>query len=429
MIILDTALAKREEDGRPIRVGLVGSGFIGYSVAFQIVNHVKGMQLVAIANRTASKAEKAFRDAGVTQFSIVGSVAALEDSISKGGHAVTDDALLLCQAEGIDVIIEATTDMEFSAQVALNAIQHGKHIVVMNADLDATVGPMLKVYADRAGVIITATDGDQPGTLMNLYRWVKSIGYRPVLLGNIKGLQDAYRTPDTQKEFAERVGLSPKMATSFADGTKISMENALVANATGFGVGTRGMYGPRCKTVNDAKDIFPLERLLDERGGIVDYILGAEPGPGVFVLGYDANPIRKRYMSYYKLGDGPMYVFYTPYHLASWEVPLTAARAVLFHDAAVAPLGGPVCDVLAVAKRDLKSGEVLDGIGGFTVYGVIDNAETCRRENLLLMGLSEGSRLKRDIPKDQPIKNTDVEMPKGRLVNQLREEQDAFFNA
>jgi predicted homoserine dehydrogenase-like protein len=429
MIILDTALAKREEEGRPIRVGLVGSGFIGYSVAFQIVNHVKGMRLVAIANRTLSKAEKAFRDSGVTEFARVESVTKLQNAIASNGHAITDDALLLCQAEGIDVIIEATTDMEFSAKVALNAINHGKHIVVMNADLDATVGPILKVYADRAGVIITATDGDQPGTMMNLYRWVRSIGYKPVLLGNIKGLQDFYRTPDTQKEFAERIGLSPKMATSFADGTKISMENTLVANATGFGVGTRGMYGPRCKSVNEARDLFPLERLLDERGGIVDYILGAEPGPGVFVLGYDENPIRKRYMSYYKLGDGPLYVFYTPYHLASWEVPLTAARAVLFQDAAVSPLGGPVCDVLTVAKKDLKAGDVLDGIGGFTSYGMIDNAETCRQENLLLMGLSEGCRLKRDIPKDQAITKADVERPEGRLVDKLREEQEAFFNA
>jgi predicted homoserine dehydrogenase-like protein len=172
--------------------------------------------------------------------------------------------------------------------------------------------------------------------MMNLYRFVKAIGYKPVLIGNMKGLQDFYRTPETQKNFASMHGLSPKMATSFADGTKISMENTLVANATGFGVGKRGMFGPKCSHVDEAKGLFSLDMLL--KGGKVDYILGAQPGPGVFVLGYDDNPKRQPYMRYYKLGDGPLYVFYTPYHLASLEVPLTAARAVLFHDAAVAPL-------------------------------------------------------------------------------------------
>ena len=290
---------------------------------------------------------------------------------------------------------------------------------------DATVGPILKVHADRAGVVISATDGDQPGTMMNLYRFVKTIGYNPVLVGNMKGLQDFYRTPDTQREFAAKHGLSPKMATSFADGTKISMENTLVANATGFGVGRRGMYGPKCDHVNESKDLFSLDKLLN--GGIVDYILGAEPGPGVFVLGYSDDPHRKPYMRYYKLGEGPLYVFYTPYHLASLEVPITAARAVLFQDASVTPIAGPVCDVITVAKRDLKAGEVLDGIGGFNCYGMIENTKTCQNDNLLLMGLSEGCLLKNDIPKDQAITNGDVEMPESRLVDKLRAEQDAHF--
>jgi predicted homoserine dehydrogenase-like protein len=425
MIIVDKALEKRYQDRKPVRVGLVGAGFIGRGVAHQIQNYVKGMRLVAISNRTLSKAEQALREAGVSDFKTVESVVQLEESIAKGRHAVTDDAMLLCQAEGIDVIIEATSDIEFTAHLAVKAIENKKNLVLMNADCDATVGPILKVYADRAGVTISATDGDQPGTMMNLYRFVKSIGYKPVLIGNMKGLQDFYRTPETQKEFAAIHGLSPKMATSFADGTKISMENTLVANATGFGVGKRGMFGPKCDHVDEAKDLFPLDRLLE--GGIVDYILGAKPGPGVFVLGYDTNPQRIPYMRYYKLGDGPLYVFYTPYHLASLEVPLTAARGVLFKDAAVAPIGGPVCDVMTVAKRDIKAGEVIDGIGGFTCYGMIENSNTCKTENLLLMGLSEGCRLKRDIPKDQAITNEDVEFPEVRLIDKLRSEQDASF--
>jgi len=429
MVILDTALGKRHEEGNPIRVGLVGAGFVGYSVALQIINHVKGMRLVAIANRTLSKADKAFREAGVDEVTTVETISQLEESIAKGHAAITEDYQVLCKADGIDVIIEATSDVEFTAHVALNAIQNKKHIVVMNADMDATVGPILKVRAKQAGVVLSAADGDQPGVTMNLYRWVTSIGYQPIVAGNMKGLQDFYRTPDTQKEFAAKYGLSAKMATSFADGTKMSMENTLVANATGFGVGVRGMYGPKCKHVTEAKDHFSLETLLNGKGGIVDYVLGAEPGPGVFILGYSENPRKQPYMEYYKLGDGPLYVFYIPYHIASWEVPLTAARGVLFHDAAVTPIAGPVCDVITLAKRDLKAGEVLDGIGGFTAYGMIDNAEICQKDNLLLMGLSEGCRLKHDIPKDQPITNDNIEMPELRLIDKLRLEQNAHFHS
>lgn len=429
MVILDTALGKRHEEGNPVRVGLVGAGFIGKSVALQIVNHVKGMQLVGIANRTLHNAEKALREAGVEDISTAETPSQVEDALRMGKLAVTDDYKNLCQAENIDVIIEATSDVEFSAHVALDAIQNHKHIVVMNADTDATVGPILKVYANRAGVVISATDGDQPGSMMNLFRWVKSIGYEPLVVGNMKGLQDFYRTPDTQKEFAAKYGLSPKMATSFADGTKISMENTLVANATGFGVGVRGMFGPKCKHVTESKDLYSFETLKNGKGGIVDYILGAEPGPGVFVLAYSDDIRKQPYMQYYKLGDGPLYVFYTPYHLASWEVPLTAARAVLFQDAAVTPMGGPVCDVISVAKRDLKPGDVLDGIGGFTAYGMIENADICRKDQLLLMGLSEGCRVKREIPRDQPITTADVVMPKERLIDTLRAEQNAYFHS
>jgi predicted homoserine dehydrogenase-like protein len=261
--------------------------------------------------------------------------------------------------------------------------------------------------------------------MMNLLRFVKSIGYQPILAGNIKGLQDYYRTPETQKGFAKQHHITPKMATSFADGTKISMENAIVANATGFKVGKRGMYGPRCAHVSEAANLFPVDQMLN--GGLVDYILGAEPGPGVFVLGYNDHPVRQSYMKYFKMGDGPIYVFYVPYHLPHLEVPLTAARAVLFRDAAVKPIAGPVCDVITVAKRDLKAGEILDGIGGFTCYGVLENADVSRAENLLPMGLSEECRLKRDIKKDQVITRADVEIPPDRICDKLRTEQDAFF--
>ncbi|HID63288.1 MAG TPA: NAD(P)-dependent oxidoreductase [Anaerolineae bacterium] len=425
MIIIDRALEKRHQEGNPIRVAMVGAGYMGRGIALQIITATVGMDLVAISNRTLSGAERAYSQAGVESVKTVETVAQLEEAIAQGQYAITDDALLLCQAEGIDAVIEVTGTIEFGAHVVLKAIENGKHVILMNAELDATLGPILKVYADRAGVVITNSDGDQPGVIMNLYRFVKAIGCKPVLAGNIKGLHDPYRTPETQRGYAAKYHQKPQMVTSFADGTKISMEMAVVANATGFKVGTRGMYGPHCAHVNDALTLFPMGQLL--HGGLVDYVVGAKPTPGVFVLGYNDHPIQQLYMKYYKMGDGPLYVFYTPYHLCHLEVPLTVARAVLFQDAAVAPIAGPVCEVITTAKRDLKAGEVLDGLGGFTCYGLLENSEVCQAENLLPMGLSPGCRLKRDVPRDQVITYADVELPAGRLCDKLQAEQNAYF--
>ncbi len=425
MIIVDTALERRHDEGNPVRVALVGAGFMGRGIALQIITSVKGMRLVAIANRTLSEAERAYRQAGVTTVKTVDNVSQMEDAIARDQYAVTDNVSLVCQAENVEALIEVTGHVEFSAGVILEAIKNKKHVILMNAELDATIGPILKVYADRAGVIFTNADGDQPGVIMNLYRFVRAIGCRPVLAGNMKGLQDVRRTPETQKVYAEKYHQKPRMVTSFADGTKISMEMAVVANATGFKAGRRGMYGPECSHVNEAANLFPMDQMLD--GGLVDYILGAEPAPGVFVIAYNDHPIQQQYLYYYKMGEGPFYTFYTPYHLCHLEAPLTVARAVLFGDAAIAPIAGPVCDVITVAKRDLETGEKLDGIGGFTCYGMLENSGICRRENLLPMGLSEGCCLKTNIAMDQAISYGEVELPAGRLCDKLRAEQDLRF--
>src|SRR6266849_1937314 len=427
MIIVDAALEKREKEGNPVRVGLVGAGYMGRGIALQLLTPMVGMRLVAICNRSLSEAGRAYREAGVGAVRTVDSAPQLEHAIASHQYAITDDPTLLCQAEGIDAIIESTGEIEFGALVAMGAIEHGKHVVLMNAELDSTVGPILKVHADRNGVVITNTDGDEPGVAMNLYRFVKTVGYRPVAAGNFKGMIDPYRTPETQKGFAEKYKQKPRMITSFADGTKLSMEATILANATGLRVGRRGMYGHRCAHVRDTLTLYPLEQLLD--GGLVDYILGAEPHTGAFVLGYSDHPTKREYMRYFKMGDGPLYAFYTPYHLPHLQVVSTVARAVLFGDPTVAPQGEPVCDVLTVAKRDLRAGEVLDGIGGFTCYGTIDNAEVGLREQLLPMGLSQNCRLTRRVSKDQPISYDDVELPAGRLCDRLRAEQNAYFAA
>ena len=426
MIIVDTALKEREKAGKPVRVGIIGAGFMGRGTVLTIERSVPGMKVAALYNRTIKRAEQGFEQAGITDYKNVTDQGGLDDTIHSGGYVITDNPMLLCRSEEIDVIIEATGEIDFGAEVTIEAINHNKHVVLMNAELDATVGPLLKTMADEKGVIITNADGDQPGVLMNLYRFVDTIGYQPVLAGNIKGLQDPYRTPDTQKEFARKHKQKPRMVTSFADGTKISMEMAVVANATGFGCKTRGMYGPQCGHVKEALGLFSEEEMMD--GGMVDYILGAEPGPGVFIIAYNDNPIQQGYARYLKMGDGPFYVFYVPYHLPHLEVPLTAARVVLFEDAAIAPAGPPICDVITLAKKDLKAGETLDGIGGFTSYGTLENSDIARKQNLLPMGLSENSVLERDIQRDQPITFDDVKLPDGRISDQLWNKQRIKFS-
>jgi predicted homoserine dehydrogenase-like protein len=236
---------------------------------------------------------------------------------------------------------------------------------------------------------------------------------------------DRYRTPETQREFAAKYNQDASKVTSFADGTKLSMEATILANATGFRVGQRGMYGPRCQHVKEMSALLPSGDLLN--GGLVDYALGAEPHTGAFVIGYEDHPQKRRELAYYKMGDGPFYVFYTPYHLPHVQIASTIARAALFQDATVTPVGAPVCEVATVAKRDLKAGETLDGVGGFMTYGVIENADTFAAEGLLAMGVSGGSRLLRDVPMDTPIASGDVALPDGRLCDRLRAEQAARF--
>jgi len=429
MMILDTALKQRADAGRPIRVGLIGAGFMARGVALQIALSVPGMRVAVIANRTLEGARRAYREADVTGARVVETLTQLEQAIESGVPAITEDAMLVCRAAGIDAIIEVTGTIDHAARVTLEAIAHHKHVVLMNAEIDGTIGPILKTYADRAGVVLTTADGDQPGVMMNLYRFVRGMGVKPVMCGNIKGLHDPYRNPTTQEGFARQWGQNPAMVTSFADGTKISFENAIVANGTGMRVGKRGMYGPTVPSgtpIQEVGEHYPLEAMI-EGPGIVDYVVGAMPGPGVFVLGTHDHPQQKHYLSLYKLGNGPLYCYYTPYHLCHFEVPNTVARAVLFQDAALAPLGAPCVEVLATAKIDLKAGDVIDCLGGYMTYGLAENAGTARAENLLPIGLAEGCTLKRAVAKDALLTFEDVELPPGRLCDQLWQEQVARF--
>jgi predicted homoserine dehydrogenase-like protein len=429
MQIVDTALERRHREGNPIRVAMVGAGFMGRGIALQILSSVPGLRLVAIANRTLDKAHQAYREAGADDVVEVSTPDELETALSEDRYAVTDDALLVARQPGIDALIEVTGSIENGARAVSTAIEHGKHVILMNAELDGTIGPILRAKAEAAGVVYTNADGDQPGVQLNLYRFVRAIGVTPVLCGNIKGLHDPYRNPTTQEGFAKQWGQNPRMVTSFADGTKISYEQAIVANATGMRVAKRGMHGPTVESgthIDVTRELFDADELR-AGPGIVDYVVGAVPSPGVFVLGTHDDPTQQHYLNLYKMGEGPLYCFYTPWHLCHFEVPITVARAVDFNDAAIRPLGAPLVEVVAAAKIDLEGGTELDSLGGYHLYGLAENVETARAENLIPLGLAPGSTLARDVPKDQVLTYDDVRIPEGRVVDELRREQDARF--
>lgn len=426
MLILDTALAKRTAENRPIRVGLVGAGFMGRGLVNQIVNSTPGMDVVAIANRTVATAVRAYTEAGLEPVE-VSTTAQVEAMVAKGVPAVLGDAFALLAAENVDVLVDVTGAVEFGARVTVAAIERGLPVVTMNAELDGTVGPLLAHRARAAGVVLTGADGDQPGVQANLLRFVRGIGVTPLVAGNIKGLQDEYRTPTTQQAFAEKWGQDPYMVTSFADGTKVSFEQAIVANAFGFTVGKRGMYGrDHAGHVDELTQTYDVDELR-ELGGVVDYVVGAKPGPGIYVLGTHDDPKQRHYLNLYKLGEGPLYSFYTPYHLCHFEVPNTIVRAVDFADAALSPPAGQRVDVVATAKQDLKAGHTVDGLGGYDTYGVAESSPVTRAERLLPMGVAEGCTLVRDVAKDAVLTYDDVTLPPGRLVDALREEQEKLF--
>ena len=390
----------------PIRVGLIGAGYAARGFAYQCT-HTKGMSLVAVANRTVEKAKKMLREVGNSDADF------------------TDDPLTVINSKQIDIVVEATGDVEFGAYIAIETIKANKHIINVNAELDSTLGPILKKKADRAGVVYSQADGDQPEAIMNLIREAEFMGLIPVLAGNIKTYFDRYRTPETQRDWAKKNNQSPVLATLAVDGTKLASEMASVANATGFSVAVRGMHGYKVNHVDEAQKVFKeLENI--KQGGIVDYIIGAQPSFGVFIIARYDKPLLRQYLKMYKMGDGPFYTLYRPFHLCTLEAHKSVIQAVLYKNATLAPKG-LFCEVFSMAKRDLKPGNILDGIGGYSAYGVIENSQIVRKQNLLPIGLSKGCVLKKSVGKDSPITFSDVTIPEGRLIDKLYNEQKNIF--
>lgn len=411
MIIVDNALRKLEAENSHIKVAMVGAGSMAKAVAYQLCKYTPGMVLVAIANRHTAKAKAVFEDAGLRDAEEVQTISELEKNVRLGVPCICNNPLLLTDAKNIDVIIEVTGTVEFSAKVTMNALKRKKHVILINSALDATVGPILQVYAHRSGMVLTNTDGNAAATTMLLYRHVKSLGFEPVFCGNIHAGQSSYLSQisvDTLKCF----------------------DQAMLANATGMQLPEMDVYSPfTFANRSSNSDIGVLGS--DERINYPDVAarVGAlDPCAGVFILAKTDDPIQQAYLSKYKLDGYPLYLFKLPFQMAHFEVANTVAKAVLFKDASISPINRPYVEVVAAASREINAGEILDGITGDYTSGVCRNAEDVQRMNFLPIGVAENCIIKRNVAKDQILTYDDVILPEGRLIDMLRMEQNEYFS-
>ncbi len=404
-----------ERAGTPIRVGLVGAGQMGRGFIAQVAG-IPGMETVAVADVDPERGLSAFREAG------------MEPVEGLNGHpgrpAVTGDIAELTRSEAVDVVVEATGVTEVGARVAYEAIHEGKHVVMLNAETDATIGAILARMAESAGVVYTGSAGDEPAAIMELYDFARSMGFEVVVAGKGKNNPlDLAATPESVAEEAARKKMNPKMLAAFVDGTKTMVEMATVANAIGFVPDVPGMHGPAETDPRRLGEIFGLK----EEGGIlssygtVDYVRGIAPGVFVVVRSHE-GPVRET-LEYLGMGVGPNHVFYRPYHLTSLETPLSVARAVIYGEPAIVSRTRPTAEVAAVAKRDLEAGEKLGDIGGADYHGTVYPVSEARE--MLPIGLAAGARTMQPVPKGSVISRAGVELPETSFVVNLRRLQDA----
>lgn len=412
-------LTRLESLAQPIKVAIVGAGHTGKALLYQC-RITPGIECVAIADIAVPKAVDACTTLGC-QYEIANDRANLEDIINRGAVGVCQNGEFLAQCEGVDVLIESSSAVAAGGHFAAMALESGIHVVMMNAEADLIFGPHLMHLAERNSVVYTSSDGDQPGVMQRLIREIRLWGFELVMVGNIKGFLDRYANPTTIVPEADKRFLDYKMCTAYTDGTKLCVEMALMANALGLKTDVPGMHGPKARDILDVFDFFDFERLHEGGTGVVDYVLGAKPYGGVFVVARTDNAFQQKMMNYFpsQQGKGPFFLFNRPYHLCHVEAMQCVAEAFLDHDSLLEPTHGFKTNVYAYAKRDLHKGEKLDGVGGYTCYGMIENCS----ENVSLPGLpiclAEDVVLKKDIAKDEKVFLRDVAYDSSRADYRL----------
>jgi predicted homoserine dehydrogenase-like protein len=413
--------------GRPIRVGLIGSGEMGTDIVTQC-DQMAGITVAAIAEINVEAAERALAIAGRSpeSYGIASGKETFDDALRKGRTAITEDALTLCTNDEIDVVIDATGRPAVGAEIGLVAMEHGKHLVMMNVEADVTIGAYLQREAKRLGVVYTLGAGDEPSSCMELINFVQSLGYPIIAAGKGKNNPlNIEATPDAYRDEAQRRNMNPRMLVEFIDGSKTMVEMAAIANATGLVPDCPGMHGPQASLAELEKVLVPKQDGgVLSRKGVVDYSIGKGVAPGVFVIAEMAHPRVRERMHDLKLGAGPYYTFYRPYHLTSLEVPLSCARAVLYGTADMQPLDRPSAEVCAVAKKELKPGDKLDAIGEYTYRAWIMTYEGAKVANAVPCGLLEQGTVARPIAKGDLLTRDNVKVDPGSRIVALRRRQD-----
>lgn len=426
---LNRRLKDLEEENKSIRVGLVGAGLMGTGMVSQI-SLVSGMKPSLVVDRTTDKILNAFNLAGIKSEDIVVSnkLAEINKALEDGKYVASNRMEMVYDADLIDVVVDATGRPDSGAKIAYNSILNKKHTIMLNVEADSVVGPILNKMAKSAGVVYSGTAGDEPGSAMELYDFAEMSGFEVLAMGKGKNNPiNYYVTPDMVEEEAKSKGLKPSMLAGFVDGTNTMIEMNIMANATGFVPDVVGGHGLNA-TVDQLPEILKLKEdggILN-RYGVVEYVNGI--APGVFVIVTSKLPQVHSQMKFLKMGDGPNYILYRPYHLASLETPVSIAMAALENKATIAPIDGPVCETIAIAKKDLKAGDRLDGIGQYTVYGSLDTYENAKSNSYIPMGLiNENAVAKRDIKKDEFITYEMVELDTSTMIYKLRQIQDEVW--
>lgn len=419
---LNQELKKLQAAGSQIRVGLIGAGQMGRGMISQ-VEAMHGMRVVATADIRPESAQNAYLHAGLTEKEIVRTdeLESAEKAIDQSQVVVTKDMNLVLSLPNVDVIVDATGIPNLGAEIAWKSILAKKHIVMLNVETDVTVGPLLHQMAQAANVVYTGAAGDEPAAIMELYNFAETVGFKVLVAGKGKNNPlNLSANPETASQQAAKVNMNPKILASFQDGTKTMIEMTAVANATGFLPDVAGMHGPEA-SVDQLTDVLSLQ----SEGGIlnnyqvVEYVNGV--APGVFVIVTTDKPEVHQELKYLKMGDGPNYVLFRPYHLTSLETPISIARAYLHGQETIVPAHGLVAETVAVAKKDLQPGDQLDGLGGFTVYGKIMTANEAKQQKALPVGLVDSSQvITKPVRQGEVITYDHIENTQSLIIWELR---------
>lgn len=440
-----------QKQGTKIKIGIIGIGRMGRGLLANL-NQVSGMEVLAVATKDINSTLNFAKEARYKEKNIIiidsegfseklnlkenilnlkkiknesNKVELVNKAALKNKLIITNDASLIPAIKEIDVIIDATGKPETGAYISFNSIVNKKHVVTLNVEGDVTIGPILRKLALSTGVVYTVSAGDEPAAIKELFDFASILNLKVIAAGKGKNnVLDRYSNPQILKEFAKSKDSNPYMMTSFVDGTKSMIEMACLSNATGLIPDIRGMHGPKA----DRKDLLKILVPKKDGGiltktGVVEFVIG-DLAPGVFLIYTTDSEIVRKDLEYLKNGSGPYFLLYRPFHLASIETPISIAKAFLYNEPTINPGFGFISEVMTVAKKDLNPGDILDGIGGYTCYGLIELHEIMKKEKFLPIGISEGCVVKRKISRDEPVKYDDVEINVNSVLVNLRKIQD-----